>query len=203
MKSNKFMKISSLAALALAFGGTYYQVSAEENEETPNVLTTKQTVIGTDIKGGDITLDAFGSAFTFEFNLNDAKTGAKSEKELQAIAGNSSDPESKGRDSFSGQITDLRGVDSKWKLVASLDKFKEFGNKDSINSSNVSFKLNGEVKTLKPDGQSVEMLNGGGEGALDTEVNVTNTTMNIVVEHAHKNLYQSNINWELQDTPEV
>ncbi|MFK4948028.1 hypothetical protein ACI1TZ_07595 [Lactococcus formosensis subsp. formosensis] len=59
------------------------------------------------------------------------------------------------------------------------------------------------MKTLKPDGQSVEMLNGGGEGALDTEVNVTNTTMNIVVEHAHKNLYQSNINWELQDTPEV
>ncbi|MDG6120234.1 WxL domain-containing protein [Lactococcus formosensis] len=196
MKSNKFMKISSVAALALVFGGIYTPASAKETEQPANSIADAKTVIATDIVGGEVTLDSFAPSFTFEFNLKDAWTGVKSLKKLDVSAG-----ASEGKDKFSGQITDLRGVDSKWKLVASLDKFLESGNKDSINSSNISFKLNGKVKTLLPDGQSQEMLTGGGEGALDTSVDVADTKMEIVVEHAHNHVYTSSINWELQDTP--
>lgn len=164
--------------------------AAEENATSDNKKAT--TDVTATVQGGDIFLKDMTPSFDFEFNLGKALKSDDTLEEMLTAA-------PKENETFTAKIIDLRGVDTKWSLQASLDKFNENGNKDSMNQAQITFHVNGQTVDLVAGADAVPVASGGGEGALDTSLAVETVQMQVPVKNLHQGTYTSKINWELAD----
>ncbi|EGO5243402.1 hypothetical protein E0T48_002704 [Enterococcus faecalis] len=202
MKYNKILTIGCIAVLGMVAVGNTTVVNAEEEEnntpEQNESLTSETTKINTTINGGDITIGFNRYTMNFAFDLKEAASIDKFAKSKEELTSNA-DTE------LSGLVVDLRGVDTKWQLNAKLDKFSvdKQHEDDSINNSSIQFNAgNSESIKLEPGKTEVPVTNGGGSGALDTELAFKDFEMTIPVEHSYagKNI-KSVITWNLVDAP--
>ena len=200
MKFNKILTLGCMVVLGTSMVGNTTIVNAEEGEnntpEQKEPLASETTKINTTITGGDITIGFKQDTMQFGFDLKEARSQEKTEKSKAELT-------SEADTALSGLVVDLRGVDTKWQLNAKLDKFSVKKQHDSINNSSIQFNAgNSESIKLEPGKAEVPVTNGGGTGALDTELAFKDFVMTIPVEHSYAGKdITSSITWDLVDAP--
>lgn len=202
MKFNKIVTLGFMVGLGTSMVGNTAIVNAEKagntTPEENKPLASEVTAIGTTITGGDITVGFQQHTMNFGFDLKEAASQDKTTKSKEELV-------SKADTELSGLVVDLRGVDTKWQLTAKLGNFsvEKQHEDDSIKNSSIQFTSGAEESiSLEPGKDEVPVTNGGGTGALDTELAFKDFEMTLPVEHSYagKNITNS-ITWNLVDAP--